>query len=123
MDSISAESRAAQPRLAGARPLPTGRLPTIGVGEIVAALHRRRERRRVAVADLKDALLHLDDAVRRHLKRIAAVRAVVEAQGGSLAHLQHYDGMMARLRAELRQAEKAMAVVFGAAAHGSGIEA
>lgn len=101
---------------APANPLPAGRVPTVRMREIVAALHRRRERRRVAAAELQHALRHLADAVERHLARIAAVRDAVEAQGGDLRPLQYYDGFMARLRAELRSAERSLAEAFRAAA-------
>jgi small-conductance mechanosensitive channel len=98
--------------------LPKGRIPTVGVGEIVAALHRRRERRREAVKELQGALRQLSDGVQAHLARIAKLREAIELQGGDLSQLQYYDNMMARLRAELRAAERSLAVVFSAAAHG-----
>src|SRR5690242_1246542 len=98
--------------------LPKGRIPTVGVREIVAALHRRRERRREAVGELQGALGRLADGVQTHLARIAALREAIELQGGDLAQLQYYDNMMARLRAELRSAERSLAVVFSDAAHG-----
>jgi hypothetical protein len=98
--------------------LPKGRIPTVGVSEIVAALHRRRERRREAVDELTGALRRLSDGVQAHLVRIAKVREAVEAQGGDLSALQHYDSLMARLRAELRAAERSLAVVFSEAARG-----
>lgn len=97
--------------------LPKGRIPTVGVREIVAALHRRRERRREAVDELSAALRQISDGVQAHLARIAKVREAVEAQGGDLSALQHYDNLMARLRAELRAAERSLAVVFADAAH------
>jgi hypothetical protein len=99
--------------------LPKGRIPTVGVREIVAALHRRRERRREAVEELGGALRQLSDGVRAHLARIAKVREAIEAQGGDLSALQHYDNLMARLRAELRAAERSLAVVFSTAARDS----
>ncbi|MFI5208239.1 MAG: hypothetical protein ACHQX4_09495 [Gemmatimonadales bacterium] len=100
--------------------LPRGRIPTVGVREIVAALHRRRERRREAVEELGGALRQLSDGVQAHLARIAKVREAIEAQGGDLSALQHYDNLMARLRAELRAAERSLAVVFSDAAHVGG---
>jgi hypothetical protein len=100
--------------------LPKGRIPTVGVREIVAALHRRRERRREAVDELTGALRQLSDGVEAHLARIAKVREAVEAQGGDLSALQYYDNLMARLRAELRAAERSLAVVFSDAARAQG---
>jgi len=96
--------------------LPRGRIPTIGMRELVAALHRRRERRTAAVAELTQALTNLGTSVEQHLKRVQAIRDAIEAQGGDLSHLQHYDNLMARLRAELRQAERSLADAFGNAA-------
>ena len=75
--------------------LPPGRIPTVGTREIVAAIHHRRARRRAVVAELGGALGRLRESVELHLHRIAEVRAAVEAQGGDLAPLQHYDNMMA----------------------------
>jgi hypothetical protein len=99
--------------------LPRGRIPTVGVREVVAALHRRRERRREAVEELTGALRQLSEGVQAHLARIATVREAVEAQGGDLSALQYYDNLMARLRAELRAAERSLAVVFSTAARDS----
>ncbi len=99
--------------------LPRGRIPTVGVREMVAALHRRREGRRAVAAELREALGRLGGSVERHLQRIAALRQAVEAQGGDLTHLAHYDNLMARLRAELRSAERSLADAFRAAAGGS----
>lgn len=90
------------------------------MGELVAALHRRRDGRRQAAEGLRAALEHLAGGVERHLARIAELRAAVEAQGGDLSALQHYDSAMARLRAELRAAERSLAEAFSAAAHGDG---
>lgn len=98
--------------------LPAGRIPTVGMREIVAALHRRRARRRDAVAELRHALERLAGGVERHLERVAQLKAAVEAQGGDLSSLQYYDNVMARLRGELRSAERALAEVFRAAADG-----
>lgn len=84
--------------------------------EIVAALHRRRDRRRASVASLTNALQQLSSSVEGHLARIAEVRAAIEAQGGDLSHLEHYDSFMARLRAELRTAELSLANAFSEAA-------
>lgn len=100
--------------------LPRGRMPNVGVREIVAALHRRREGRRAAVAELGASIASLSAAVERHLERIAALRAAIEAQGGDLAPLRHYDSFLARLRSELRAAERSLAEVFQAAASGDG---
>jgi uncharacterized membrane protein YccC len=102
-----------------ARELPRGRIPTVGMRELVAALHRRRERRRETAQDVRAAVERLAAAVERHQERIAQLRAAVEAQGGDLGALQHYDNAMARLRAELRAAERALADVYGAAARES----
>lgn len=96
--------------------LPRGRMPAVGVREIVAALHRRRERRRATAAELHNALQTLASSVEVHLARVSDLRAAIEAQGGDLSHLQHYDSMMARLRAELRSAEQSLATVFSTAA-------
>jgi len=105
-------------RVPGARPLPRGRIPTVGVREIIAALHRRRERRRESVAALSEAVAALRGGVERHLARMAELRSAVEAQGGDLSALQHYDNIMARLRAELRAAERGLADAFREAAGG-----
>ncbi len=92
--------------------LPRGRMPTIGVRELLAAMHRRRERRRESVGALADAVASLRSQVERHLARIAELKQAVEAQGGDMAALQHYDNFMARIRAELRAAEKSLADAF-----------
>jgi len=92
--------------------LPPGRMPAIGMSQLVAALHRRRTRRREAVAELTTALGNLRDQVEVHLERIAGLRAAVEAQGGDISQLQVYDNVMARLRAELATAERAMAAAY-----------
>ena len=92
--------------------LPPGRMPAIGMSQLVAALHRRRTRRREAVAELTRALGSLRDQVELHLERIAGLRAAVEAQGGDISQLQVYDNVMARLRAELATAERAMAAAY-----------
>lgn len=96
--------------------LPRGRMPAIGMPEIVAAIHRRRERRRETAAELAGSIQRLSAAVEQHLARVAAVRQAIEAQGGDLSALKHYDTMMARLRAELRSAERSLADAFSAAA-------
>ena len=85
--------------------------------ELVGALQRRRERRRAAAQELQAALARLTAGVERHLERIAQLRSAVEAQGGDLRALRHYDATMARLRAELRAAERSLAAAFEAAAH------
>jgi hypothetical protein len=100
--------------------LPAGRIPTVGMREIVGALHRRRQRRRAAVVEITAAIEQLKNSIQQHLGRIADVKAAVEAQGGDLSPLQHYDNLMARLRAELRSAERSLAVVFGEAAREGG---
>lgn len=97
-------------------PLPRGRMPAVGVRELVAALHRRRDRRRESAAELFRALSALASAVEWHLERVAEVKRAVEAQGGNLDSLRYYDTMMAKLRAELRFAERSMAEVFSSAA-------
>lgn len=84
--------------------------------EIVAAIHRRRERRRGTAAELAHGIRQLAAAVEEHLGRVAAVRQAIEAQGGDLSALKHYDTMMARLRAELRSAERSLADAFSTAA-------
>ena len=100
--------------------LPRGRIPTVGVRELVAAMHRRRERRRESAAALAQAVDALKTSIERHLVRISELRSAVEAQGGDLSALQHYDTVMARLRAELRAAERGLAEAFReAAASGS----
>lgn len=92
----------------------------MGVRELVAAMHRRRERRRESVAALGEAMGTLKSSIERHLERINGLRSAVEAQGGDLSALQHYDTVMARLRAELRAAERSLADAFReAAASGS----
>ena len=102
---------------AAAPMLPRGRVPTIGMRELVGALQRRRERRRAAALELRAALERLSAGVERHLERVAQLRSAVEAQGGDLRALRHYDTVMARLRAELRAAERSLAAAFEAAAH------
>ena len=99
--------------------LPRGRMPAVGLREIVAALHRRRERRREAVGELSSALGRLSGRVEEHLSRIARLREAIETQGGDLKALQFYDGLMARLRAELRAAERSLAGAFSQAAETS----
>jgi len=96
--------------------LPRGRIPTVGVRELLASLHRRRERRRESVRALQDAVAALRDAADRHVARVRQLREAVEAQGGDLSVLQHYDNLMARLRAELRAAEQGLAEAFREAA-------
>ena len=100
--------------------LPRGRVPHVGIREIVAAIHRRRERRRESAAELRHALGQLAAGVERHLERVAALRQAVETQGGDLRALEHYDSLMVRLRAELRSAERALAEAFHAAADTGG---
>ena len=92
--------------------LPPGRMPAVGMSQLVAAIHRRRSRRREAAGELTQALAKLRERVELHIDRIAAVRAAVEAQGGDLSHLQVYDSAMARLRAELHTAERSLAEAF-----------
>jgi small-conductance mechanosensitive channel len=87
--------------------------------ELVGALQRRRERRAAAAAELRTTLAQLSAGVERHLARIAELRSAVEAQGGDVSALRHYDSAMARLRAELRAAERSLAAAFEAAAQGS----
>ena len=72
----------------GAAALPSGRIPTVGMREIVAALHRRRSRRRESAEELRQALAVLSAGVERHLERIAELRTAVEAQGGNLESLK-----------------------------------
>ena len=103
--------------------LPAGRIPTVGIREIVAALHRRRARRRESANELRHALGVLSGSVEKHLARIAELRSAVEARGGNLESLQYYDNVMARLRNELRSAERALAEAFHAAAEGDGAPA
>ena len=112
-----------EPTAQGAAPppapeLPRGRIPHVGMREIVAALHRRRERRRASAAELRHAMDRLAARVEHHLERIAELRQAVEAQGGDLSALEHYDNLMARLRSELRSAERALADAFHTAAAG-----
>jgi len=107
------------PALTSPAPLPRGRVPAIGMRELVGALQRRRERRRAAAAELRTALTQLTSGIEQHLARVAQVRAAVEAQGGNLGALKHYDTVMARLRADLRAAERSLAAAFDAAAHGA----
>jgi len=91
-------------------------MPTVGVRALVAALHRRRERRREAAGELRAALEGLAASVEHHLACIAQLRNAVEAQGGDLVHLQHHDTVMSRLRSELRAAERSLANAFADAA-------
>lgn len=99
-------------------PLPRGRIPNVGTREIVAAIHRRREGRSAVAAELRGALANLAQSVEQHLVRIAELKAAIEFQGGDLAQLQHYDTVMARLRAELRATERSLADAFRSAAVG-----
>jgi len=96
--------------------LPRGRMPVVGMRELVAAIHRRRERRREAAAELSARLQQLARSVEQHIERVATVRQAIESQGGDLSALQHYDNVMARLRAELRSTERALAEAFSSAA-------
>jgi hypothetical protein len=93
-------------------------MPAIGMREIVAALHRRRERRQVSARELQHALEGLGAAVERHLQRIGELRRAVESHGGNMEALRYYDNVMAKLRAELRFAERSLAEVFRGAADG-----
>jgi len=106
----------AVPRATASRELPRGRIPAVGMRELVAAIHRRRARRRGTAAQLSAGVQRLAASVERHLARVAEVRQAIEAQGGDLSALQHYDNMMARLRAELRSAERSLANAFSTAA-------
>jgi DNA-binding FadR family transcriptional regulator len=96
--------------------LPRGRIPAIGMRELVAAIHRRRERRRDTVAELAAGIERLAASAEQHLARIAEVRQAIEAQGGDLSALEHHDTTMARLRAELRDAERSLGDAPGSAA-------
>jgi len=89
-------------------------MPSVGMREIVAVLHRRRERRRAATREMAAALDTLADAVERHLERVTRLRAAVEARG-DLAHLQNVDRLADRLRAELHEAERALDDALGGA--------
>lgn len=106
------------PARAATRELPRGRLPAVGMRELVAAIHRRREHRRNAATELASGLQRLAASVEQHLARVTEVRQAIEAQGGDLSALKHYDTMMARLRAELRSAERSIADAFSTAAQG-----
>ncbi|MGD0991802.1 MAG: hypothetical protein ABR998_04975 [Gemmatimonadales bacterium] len=90
--------------------------PRVALAQIRAALERRNAHRREAVAEVASALAALADAVARHAGRVEDVRRAVEAQGGDLEPLQFYDSLMARLRMELRAAERTLADVFRVAA-------
>ena len=92
-------------------------MPAVGMRELIAAIHHRRDRRRASANDLAQALKRLAEHVEQHVAKIAAVRSAVEAQGGDLSQLQYYDNVMARLRAELRAAERSLANAFEEAAH------
>lgn len=92
--------------------LPAGRMPSVGMRELVAAINRRRTRRREAAAELARALKGLSASVEQHMSRIAQLREAVLAQGGDLAKLSVYDNAMAQLRAQLRAAEQAMAEAY-----------
>lgn len=94
--------------------LPAGRMPSVGMRELVAAIHRRRTRRREAAAELGRALKELARSVEEHMQRIAQVRDAIQKQGGDLANLKVYDNTMAQLRAQLRAAERAMAEAYRA---------
>jgi len=84
--------------------------------ELVAAIHRRRERRRRAATELREGIRRLAASVEQHLARVAEVRRAIEAQGGDLSALQQCDATTARLRAELRSAERSLASAFSSAA-------
>jgi len=90
--------------------------PVVAPAQIRAAVERRSVRRREAVAEVGAALAALADAVARHAERVEEVRRAVEAQGGDLEPLQFYDSLMARLRMELRAAERTLADAFRVAA-------
>lgn len=104
------------------RKLPRGRVPTIGMRELVGALQRRRERRRAAALELQGALAQLTAGVERHLERVARLRSAVEAQGGDLRALRHCDSTMARMHAELRAAELSLAAACSRRAGTSGTQ-
>jgi len=88
--------------------LPHGRLPTIGMRELVAAIHQRRERRRVVAAELANGVQRLAAAVERHLARVAAVRQAIEAQGGDLSAIDQLGAEMIQVQNEVRSAEDAV---------------
>ena len=98
------------------RPASPGDAPVVVLAQIRAALERRNVHRREAVAELGAALAVLAEAASRHAVRMDDMRRAVEAQGGNLEALQFYDSMMARLRLELRAAERTLADVFRVAA-------
>lgn len=93
--------------------------PEVALAQVLGALARRRERRRAEVAELGGAVGALARAVEHHTARVAEVRQAIEAQGGDLAPLRYYDAFLARLRSELRAAERSLADVFREAADGA----
>jgi hypothetical protein len=88
---------------------------SVTVADLATAINRRRERRQRMLAMMREALRGLTVAAERHRARVAEV----QAQGGDLASLRYYDDLMARFRAELRSAERMMAVLYRAAADGA----
>jgi len=59
--------------------LPPGTMPVIGIGELVAALHRRREGRLRAVEELRATLALLAESVERRRARIAHLKSARDA--------------------------------------------
>jgi len=88
--------------------LPHGHLPTIGVRELVAAIHQRRARRNQAAAEVTRSVQLLKAALERHLARVAEVRQAIEERGGDVSAIDQLDTGMARLRDDVRSAEDAV---------------
>jgi hypothetical protein len=91
----------------------------VTLDDLATALNRRRERRRRVLLAMREAVRGLAEAADRHQRKVADLRSAVEAHGADLSQLRYYDSMMARFRAELRSAERAMAEVFRSAAEGA----
>jgi len=75
---MSPRARPAE-RAGAAVALPPGTMPAIGIGELVAALHRRREGRLRAVEELRSTLALLAQSVERRRARIAHLKSALDA--------------------------------------------
>jgi hypothetical protein len=73
-----------EPPARGYATLPPGRLPEIGILELVGALQQRHERRVHSLADLRATLAQLEARIEAHAARVARVHAALAARRASL---------------------------------------
>jgi len=83
--------------------------------QVLAALRRRRGRRRETLDEIAAALAALTAAVERHVAMVEEARWALAARGGDTARLDAYEGTAERLRAELRAAEQRLGAAYRAA--------